>query len=129
MPIVRIEGLSELEKAVERNPTKTRTELNRFFVRGLAIYRSGIKNNPWRVGMQGGGAPVRTGGLRDTHNDVIEAYRASTGPTASYALFVHEGTSKMKARPWLDSVKSDKQKDIDKLAEEMLENIVKDLAK
>lgn len=138
MPFVKIEGLDELERAVERSPEKTRTELNRFFVRGLAVYRSGIKNNPWRIGMQGGGSPVARvngGNLRDSHTDKIQAYRASIGPTASYASYVHglngQQFSKrgLQLRPWLDSVRDEKQQEIDKLSLEMLDNIIKDLAK
>jgi len=123
-----------LERAVDRNPEKTRTELNRFFIRGLAEYRRGINNNPWRMGMSGGGAPKKSGYLRDSHTDKIQAYRASIGPTALYAPYVHgvEGYPRKRSyqlRPWLDSVKTDKQKDIDELAMKMLDNIVKDLAK
>lgn len=129
MPEIEIKGLKEFEDAIKRNPGYTRDELNRFFVRGLAVYRSGIKNKPWKIGEGGGGSPVRTGHMRDTHKEKIEPYRASIGPTATYAFYVHQGTSRMKARPWLDSVKDDKQKDIDKLAVTMLENIVKELAK
>lgn len=129
MPEVEIKGLEEFERAIKRNPEEIRKELSRFFVRGLAVYRSGIKNTPWKIGMAGGGSPVATGHMRDSHTEKIEPYRASIGPTASYAAYVYYGTNKMKARPWLDSVKDNKQKDIDRLAVDMLENIVKDLAK
>lgn len=126
---VYIKGLKELEAAVKRFPGEARTELSRFFQRGLAVYRSGVKNNPWKVGGRGGGSPVRTGGMRDSHTEKIEPFRAYIRPTTNYAMFVHEGTYKMKARPWLDWVKRDKQKEINQLSVNMLDNLVKMLAK
>lgn len=129
MVVVSIKGLDGLEKAVKKFPAESKTELSRFFQRGLSAYRSGIKNSPWKVGGSGGGSPVRTGGMRDSHTEKIEPYRAYVRATAKYAMFVHEGTYKMKARPWLDWVRKDKQKDIDKFSVNMLDNLVKLLAK
>ena len=54
--------------------------------------------------------PVETGALRDsgfadrpeTHGDLIALEVGYGGPTADYALYVHEGTSKMAARKFLE---------------------------
>ena len=51
------------------------------------------------------------------------------GAKKLFAGFVHEGTSRVKKRPWLDWVKMDKDKEIQKLEQDMLEKLTEDLAK
>lgn len=125
-------GFKEFQKAIERNPQFVATEVKKFITRALAKYKSGILNTPWRIGASGGGSPVATlngGNLRDTHYSEVGNFEGRIYPTASYSQFVHEGTSKMKPRPWLDFVKKDKDKEIEELEKEMLNGIVKNLAK
>lgn len=138
-------GKKELIKAIERNPKKVLDEARLFFSRGLAEYKKGIVRSPWRVGATGGGAPVsndpryyrkyyrqRSGNLRDTHETQISGLQASIGPnqrTAPYARFVHDGTSKMRGRPWLDHVKQSRDGEIRNLYRDMLKVISGDLAK
>lgn len=138
-------GLKELQAAVKRNPRVVLNEARNFISRGLAAYKSGIINNPWRIGGQGGGAPVsndpayfrrdqrqRSGNLRDSHVTRITGLQGSIGPNISaapYARFVHEGTRKMEKRPWLDYVKQNKDREIKKLYRTMLGKVADDLAK
>lgn len=127
-----IKGIKELEAAIKRNPQVVLNEARNFLMRGTAAYKSGIKNSPWRVGGSGGGSPVAAfngGNLRDTHRTEIRALTAKIGPSAAYSGYVHEGTRKMKKRPWLDFVKTKKEKDIEKLYKDMLKNITADLAR
>jgi hypothetical protein len=120
---IRIEGLEELQRAVKRNPQKTLTEIKKFIQRGIAEYKRGIINNPWRVGMTGGGSPVLTGNLRDTHLTKITSLRGSIYPSAEYAKYVH------KNRPWMDYVFENRNPNIERLQDEMMDKIVTDLAK
>ena len=110
---VKTFGFKEFERAIKRNPGKVKDEVAKFLVRAIAIYKSGIMNSPWRKGSSGGGAPVDTGYLRDSHQagTKIMAWKAYIGPASSvkYARYVHEGTKRMKARPWLDYVKDKKE--------------------
>ena len=55
---IKWEGLKELQEAISRNPQKIYTEATQFITQGLAKYKSGIINNPWRIGGSGGGSPV-----------------------------------------------------------------------
>jgi len=146
---VRLIGLKELKQAVKRSPDKIKAESRRFLQRGLAEYRRGIINDPWRVGGRGGGAPVsndpryrtagnkgyqraRSGNLRDTHIQRIRGLEGWIGPNtdaAPYALYVHDGTRRMKARPWLEYVKERKAPKIRKLESDMLKRIVRGLAR
>lgn len=128
-----IQGLKELQNAVRRNPERVRIEAGKFLVRGIAIYNRIILRNPWRMGMGGGGAPVDTGNLRDTHRREISTWRARIFPTAPYAPFVHgiEGFTRRRSyqlRPWLDFAQERGDKEIRQLEKEMLQSIVSDLA-
>ena len=135
--------------AVKRHPDKIKKSAQTYLVRSMAVYRSGIINDPWRVGGRGGGAPVsndpryrtssnkgyqraRSGNLRDSHKTQINGLIGSIGPStqaAPYAAMVHGGTRRMKARPWLDHTKKSKSGEIAKLYRGMLKEIVRDLAK
>ncbi len=121
--------LAGLKSAIKRNPERVKGEIRNFLVKGIAIYNRGIIRNPWMLGVSGGGAPVDTGYMRDTHRKEIGLIEAKIMPTVSYAPYVHQGTKRMKARPWLDYVKESKDREIREEEKILLENIVKDLAK
>lgn len=138
-------GLKELVRAIERSPQSVLNEGRTFLTKGLAVYKRGIINRPWRIGGAGGGAPVsndtryprkyqrqRSGNLRDTHITRVTGLIGTIGPnmqSAPYALYVHEGTRRMQGRPWLEYVKNDSNPEIEDLYRYMLQNIVTDLAK
>lgn len=132
-----IRGIKEFEKAIARNPTVVVNELKDFFVRGIAVYKSIIWNNPWRMGMSGGGSPVaRVGGgtLRNSHEPKYEKFSARIFPTADYKSYVHgiEGMSRKRTyqlRPWLDYAFNKGESGVRIKEKDMLKNIVKQLAK
>lgn len=129
-------GFDELRKAVAREPQRVIDEAKNFFVRGLAIYRRTILNNPWRMGGTGGGAPRASGNLAQTHQQEIEPWRASIFPNlqaAPYAPYVHgiDGWNRSRSyqlRPWLDYARDVNKRDIEDLEDTLLDNIVDDLA-
>lgn len=112
-----------LQSAIQRNPRVVVSAVGRFLIKGIAVLKRGIIRSPWHIGMTGGGAPVRTGNLRDTHAREASPMSARIFPTASYAESVHVG------RPWLDHVAKTSNEEIKRLENELLEAIVKDLAK
>ncbi len=121
--------IASLREAVARNPAKVREETQNFLVRGVRVYNESIIRAPWRVGEAGGGAPVAKGNMRDTHVRNIGLWEAIIYPTAFYAVYVHEGTKRMKARPWLDYAQRTQKSAIEALQETTLSNITADLAK
>ncbi len=128
-----INGIKEFEEAIKRNPQYTMNELRAFFARAIGLYRQTITQAPWRKGQNGGGVPVLHGNLKDSHQSNIAPLEASIAPEratqAPYATFVHEGTKRMKGRPWLQYAFDTRQKEVDLLADDLLKNLVTDLAK
>lgn len=117
-----IKGLEELKQNIQRNPDVIKREVGKFLTRGMAVYARILLNSPWRVGSAGGGVPVATGNLRDTHQKIMLPYEAWIRPTAPYAEVVH------KNRPWLEYAFDKGSKDIEKLEGELMEEIANKLA-
>lgn len=129
-----VRGLKQLRTAIARNPGRVRSEAKKFLTRGIAVYNRFIMRRPWGLGQAGGGAPVDTGNLRDTHQREIGTFQARIFPTARYASYVHgiEGYPRKRSyqlRPWLDWAKKQGQREIDHNADIMLKEIVGDLAR
>jgi hypothetical protein len=138
---IKIKGLEAFRAAIKRNPKMVLDELKKFFIRAKARYTATIIRNPWSVGGSGGGAPVDTGALRDSHQagTKIDKFRLVIGPdekVAPYAKYVHgrgygevNSRTGVKSRPWLNYAFDKEEKEIRRLGDEMLLNLVKDLAK
>lgn len=133
---IQVLGLKEFQAAIVRSPQLVARRVQEFLVRGMAVYRSGIKNDPWRIGMSGGGSPVAAihgGNLRDSHQVTFETFNARIFPTAWYADYVHGWDGQafssrgLQLRPWMDYVYAQKYGEIKKLEETLLEDLVKDL--
>lgn len=45
--------------------------------------------------------PVDTGRLRSSIKTTLSGFTATINPTVDYAIFVHDGTSRMKGRPFM----------------------------
>jgi hypothetical protein len=126
---ITVKGLEELQKAVKKFPEKTKELAGKFIVRGLAEYKRTIINNPWRMGMSGGGAPSASGNLAQTHKTQVSPWEGSIFPTAPYAPYVHgiEGFPRKRSyalRPWLDYSVQQNEDKINELQQKLLEDIV-----
>lgn len=117
-----LSGAEEFKEAIRRNPQKIIDLVGRFITRGLAEYKRVIIRNPWRIGMTGGGAPVATGNLRDTHITETSPFEGRIYPSAPYSQSVHN------RRPWLDYAKETASPQIEGLERELLKDLVADLA-
>ena len=116
-----------LREAFNRSPQVVKSEASNFLSRGIAEYNKVIMRNPWTVGASGGGAPVATANIRDTHQRQVEDWQAWIRPTAEYAGYVHEGTGSMVSRPWLEYAQETGDRYIIILQNQMLDNIIKQL--
>lgn len=128
-----LQGFNEFAAAIRRNPQYVISRANVFLVRGLAEYRRVIFRSPWTLGSSGGGAPVRTGNLRDTHQQTIGNLEASIYPTAPYAKYVHgiKGMARTRSyqlRPWLDYAFDEARPAIEQHEADLVNDIMKNLA-
>lgn len=120
--------IKAFKRAIKRNPAMVKMYANDFFVEAMAAYNRKIIRNPWEIGGTPGGAPVDTGNLRDTHKRTITPWEARIEPTTDYAPFVHEGTSRMQARPWLEYAFESARPEVNRKADEFLKKVVNKLA-
>lgn len=109
---VEIEGLDEMKKAFDKSPA--------LFVK---IFDEAIKKTIFTlVGTSRQWTPVDTGFLRETGmQTTFEALVGRLDNTAPYAVYVHEGTKKMDARPFFDQGIETAQGDIDNFFDSALE--------
>jgi hypothetical protein len=152
MPIITIEQLDSLKKAIQRNPTKVKEYVKEFFQDTITVYARAVINNPWRIGMSEGGVPQGSGNLRDKHRATYGDWLATYGVNESevpYAKYIAEGTGiyvghkrylanmegigwrwtdGMPARPWLDKAVENNEEKVNKLEDVLLEKIVNDLS-
>lgn len=130
---VSVIGFKELRAAILRNPKTMDREVKKYLQRGLSKYKRGIENNPWGVSSKGGGAPVATGNLRDTHLTRIQGYTGTIGPNlakAPYARYVISGTRRgLPPRDYLSYVKKQNEHRIQSLYRELLRNISRGIAR
>jgi hypothetical protein len=132
MAEITIIGLKELNQAIKRNPQVVLEKSKQLITRAMAEVLRITDNNPWRVGMSGGGTPVAIingGNLRQNKKVLKTALEGRIKYEAGYASYVHDGTSRMKARPWLDYAKQQSDGKIQELSRAFLKEISQDLAK
>ena len=132
MPVeIKLKNFDEIRAALRESPQIVTQEAKAFLVRAMAVVRRVIVNDPWQVGGSGGGVPVDTYNLLQSHRTVFEEMRASIGPdesVAPYAGYVHDGTKNMAARPWLPYAEEQSEQEVNSLAQDMMKKIAYRLA-
>lgn len=119
---VQIKNLGSLKSAFAKAPIIVTKKLNIAIKASiLAIAAESAKN-----------APVRTGNLRASHFipeslDFKNLY-GKLQPSPFYAIYVHDGTKFMKARPFMQSAVDDKQGDVDAYFNQALEESLQEIA-
>jgi hypothetical protein len=132
MPI-QLVGSKQLIDKMNESPAIVVKHYGYFIKRVMAVYKSLIRREPWRVGEsgEGKGTPWATGYMRSQHYEVqIDKYTFALRATAPYALAVHDGTEgRMEGRPWLDIAQKEGEKEEKKLEDKMLTDIINELAR
>jgi HK97 gp10 family phage protein len=103
MITVTVKGLAELKSQLALYPTKVGTKIKE----GLAYLSVAIKGKVIQHISMGTGMwkrPIDTGAMWQNIGAREEGFRAivETSPRTPYAVYVHEGTSKMRARPFFE---------------------------
>ena len=131
---VQFKGADELLLALRRNPEKVRSEAGNYLQRGKALLLRKMMESPWRIGSASGGIPRDQGQLRQAHRSQVSMSSLTAiiypdSQAAPYAYWVHKGTTRMEGRPWMDYAVKAESDAIMELQDQLLTNIVKDLAK
>lgn len=88
---IKIDNLAEIKSAFAKAPVKMAKNIDLAIKASLlTIQRDSMINTP-----------VRTGYLRGSHRTSFTPMRGVLQPMASYAKWVHDGTGRMVARPFL----------------------------
>lgn len=116
---VKITNLAEIKAAFRKAPGLMTKYLNQAIQRSIFSIERDSKIN----------SPVLTGFLRASHQSLFTNLRGEVGPTASYAIFVHEGTRFMRPRPFLlEAVKSNERKIQDEF-KDAVQNTLNDIGR
>ena len=130
---VKLEGAEEFERAIRRYPKYSKQQALIMMTRIKADYQRTIIRSPWRIGGSGGGSPVDTRALRDSHRYKIQPteLKIDVRPeiASRYGEAVHEGTRRMEARPWLDYATEKNKSNRERQVDDFLKAIVNNLAK
>lgn len=116
---VKITNLAEIKSAFSKAPLEMAKQLN------LAI-RASI------IGIEGQSkvnTPVLTGRLRASHQTAFTNLRGEVKPTADYAIFVHEGTRYMTARPFLLEAVQEESDKVQKNFKDAVQNVLDKIGK
>lgn len=88
---VKITNLNEIRRAFSKAPQLTTKYVNAAIQISLFKIETDSKRE----------TPVDTGYLRSSHQTMFRDLYGELEPKAKYAIYVHEGTYKMRARPFL----------------------------
>jgi HK97 gp10 family phage protein len=129
---LKIEGLKELKERLNKYPNISRPIFAKAINFSLAeiVYNARDQQFLFKTPRS-----ERTGYLELSFSEASAMVRATPdrlqgkiGPTANYAIYVHEGTEKMSANPFMLRIMQKSQIKIDELFKKALENITKELS-
>jgi len=117
---ITIKNLPQIRSAFAKSPRVMTKNLRKAIQKALiTVQRQSIIN-----------APRRTGFLKASHQHrMLSNLSGYVQPTADYAIFVHEGTRFMRARPFLRQAVAEKEQDIDKLFAGAVQDTLDEIAR
>ncbi len=116
---VEIENLPEFKKALGKYPSVAEKNFNEAIRKAIMVIEGQSKTN----------TPVDTGRLRGSHRMAFSKLRGEVGPDTNYMVYVHEGTSRMRARPFLENAVKSKNGEIQTIFEEALQKTLEQISK
>lgn len=128
---IRKSDLEALRRAFNNSPDTMKKHSDRLITKIDRETKKIMFRNPWEIGGSGGGVPVDTKYLRQSHQSRRSPYEMKIWVPGShpYASYVHEGTRKMEARPWMDYAADKVEGSIDGEIRTFLDSVVSDLSK
>lgn len=115
---VQIKNLPQIIAALRKSPALMAQNLNKAITYSIAKVQQ--KSVPK--------TPVDTGRLRSSYHSYFRNLYGMISPETNYAVYVHEGTRFMRARPYLAEGVSDSNKDIQNYFEKAVEDTLNQIA-
>lgn len=125
---VRIENLDKFLKAMQQSPAIVGKHLQRGVQKATLHFLAATKDNI-RTSRNMWKAPIDTGYMWNTLFTSIYPFRGEIIPTANYAVFVHEGTFKMEARPFFDITEQTDRGKLEKIFADELNAAMQEVAR
>lgn len=124
---VRIEGLDTFIKGIRLAPQIFAKRLQRAIEIAGNHYLAATKQTI-RTGRGMWKAPIDTGFMWNNIFLTVTQFRAEIVPIANYAVFVHEGTGRMRARPFLEITEANEMSKIESIFKTELEEAMREAA-
>lgn len=125
---IKIKNLPEFQRAMAKAPQIVGRHLQSAVEKAGALFLSESKQNI-RTGLDMWKAPIDTGYMWNHIFLNIFPLRAEIYPTADYAVYVHEGTSRMVARPFFDITAQHSERDLADFFADELEKAMTEVAR
>ncbi len=116
---IKIENLAEIKRAFGKAPELTVKYLNRAIE--ASIYQVAREADPY--------TPVLTGYLRANNDYQFRNLQGSLIKSADYAIYVHEGTRFMEARPFLVQGMKSAEPYVQDKFQEAVQHVLDDIGK
>lgn len=130
---VTIKNLPQIRSAFRKAPVKMATELNEAIKKSIfTIERESKPRTPvdtGRLRASLGGGSFEGGSYKEGHGRLFKKFYGEIGSNVKYALFVHDGTSRMKARPFLMKGVKASETQIDGFFTKAVQNALDDIAR
>jgi HK97 gp10 family phage protein len=114
---IEIKGLEKMASLYDKAPQIVEPELRKALQKAVIILQGAAREF----------TPVDTGRLRQGHGVRIGAFEAAVFNPVNYGLYVHEGTKRMKARPFYKNAIERESGNINGIFEQHVNNILKQL--
>lgn len=115
---VKITNLAQIKAAFKQAPALTVKYIDKAIRTSIFQVEADSKR----------GTPVDTGYLRSSHQSSFSMMRGEIMPRASYAIYVHEGTSRMRGRPFLMNAVKTNEKNIQNNFEIAMQHVFDNIA-
>lgn len=124
---VEIEGLDKFLTALARSPITVAKHLQRAIDLAGHQFLRGTKENI-RSGREMWKAPIDTGRMWNSIYLTVGSLYATIQPNVDYAVYVHQGTFKMQARPFFEITEHTEQAKIEEFFHKELNAAMEEIA-
>lgn len=116
---ITIKNLPQIKAAFNKAPSAMKRELNTAIKKSIFVITADSMRN----------TPVLTGRLRASHTTMFDDLKGSVFTNTNYAVFVHEGTKFMKARPFMREAVEKDNRQVQEFFTKAVDNVLSQIGK